>query len=207
MTQIPTITPDWQDMPHTTHGLRIGLYGGSFNPAHAAHRLVAETALRRGALDQVWWLVTPGNPLKNHDGLASMKERVARARAIAPHPAFKITAYEHSLNTRYACDTIRETLARNRHAHFCWIMGADSLTTFHKWKNWQAIAEMLPIMIIDRPGHTFAPLSAPFAKAYAANRVSEIKASTLITRKAPAWTFLHGPRSTLSSTEVRRRGM
>jgi len=183
--------------------MSVGLFGGSFNPPHQGHELVAEIALRRLDLDQLWWMVTPGNPLKNHDDLASLEERVALSRAIAPGPKVKVTAFEAANNLRFTAETLRFVKARNPGIRFVWIMGADNLRNFHNWQDWRGIAETFPIAVIDRPGSTLAYLSSKMAKTYAHARIDEEDAAVLPMLKAPAWTFIHGPRSSLSSSAIR----
>jgi len=190
-------------MPHVERGMSVGLFGGSFNPPHQGHELVAEIALRRLDLDQLWWMVTPGNPLKNHDDLASLEERVALSRAIAPGPKVKVTAFEAANNLRFTAETLRFVKARNPGIRFVWIMGADNLRNFHNWQDWRGIAETFPIAVIDRPGSTLAYLSSKMAKTYAHARIDEEDAAVLPMLKAPAWTFIHGPRSSLSSSAIR----
>ena len=184
---------------------RIGIFGGSFNPAHAAHRLVSLTALRRLRLDAVWWLVTPGNPLKNKRDLPSTTTRVVAARHIAAHPRIHVIAIEERLGSSYTYDLIAYLKRRSSTARFVWIMGADNLAGFHHWARWQEIAAAVPIAVIDRPGSTHHALRAPAALALNSFRVPESKAAVLATRTAPALMVLHGPRSNLSSTALRQR--
>lgn len=190
-------------MPHAEAGMTVGLFGGSFNPAHAGHALVAEIAMRRLALQQLWWMVTPGNPLKNTRELAPLAERLERSEAMTPDPRIKVTAFEASHRIRYSADTIELVLTRNPDVDFVWIMGADSLATFHRWQRWQLIARMIPIAVVDRPGSTLAFMSSPAAQAFRNFRVSEEDAPLLARMRPPAWTFIHGPRSSLSSTALR----
>ena len=190
-------------MPHVESGMVVGLFGGSFNPPHQGHLLVAEIALRRLALDQLWWLVTPGNPLKSRNELAPLAERLAACEALAEDPRIKITAFEKTLGTSYTARTLDFIRARNPHVHFIWIMGADNLAGFHRWQRWQKIATTFPIAVIDRPGSTLAYLSSKTARTFDYARVDEEDAGVLWQKRAPAWTFIHGPRSTLSSTAIR----
>ncbi len=192
-------------MPHVEKGMTVGLFGGSFNPPHEGHALVAETALRRLGLDQLWWIVTPGNPLKSHRELAPLAERIRMSEAMAPGPRVKVTAFEKKLGQSYTAKTLERVQALNRGVHFVWIMGADNLATFHHWQNWEKIARTFPIAVIDRPGSTLAYLSSRMAKAFDHARVDEEAAMTLARRPAPAWTFIHGPRSGLSSTALRKQ--
>ena len=190
-------------MPHVERGMVVGLFGGSFNPPHQGHLLVAEIALRRLGLDQLWWLVTPGNPLKSRNELAPLAERLEACEALAEDPRIKITAFEKTLGTSYTARTLDFIRARNPHVHFIWIMGADNLAGFHRWQRWQKIATTFPIAVIDRPGSTLAYLSSKTARTFDYARVDEDDAGVLWQKRAPAWTFIHGPRSTLSSTAIR----
>ena len=191
------------NMPHVEKGMAVGLFGGSFNPPHQGHALVAEIALRRLGLDQLWWMVTPGNPLKDHKQLAPLADRIRMSEAIAPGPRVKVTAFEKRLGQSYTAKTLERVQALNRGVHFVWIMGADNLATFHKWQNWRKIACTFPIAVIDRPGSTLAYLSSRMAKTFDYARVDEEDALSLPVRHAPAWTFIHGTRSPLSSTALR----
>ena len=190
-------------MPYVEKGMSVGLFGGSFNPPHQGHELVAEIALRRLGLDQLWWMVTPGNPLKNHNELASLEERVALSRQIAPGPRVKVTAFEAAHNLHYTAQTLAFVKARNPGVRFVWIMGADNLRHFHHWQDWRGIAQTFPIAVIDRPGSTLAYLSSKMAKTFSNARVAEEDAAVLPFLTAPAWTFIHGPRSSLSSSAIR----
>jgi nicotinate-nucleotide adenylyltransferase len=190
-------------MPFVTKGMQVGLFGGSFNPPHAGHSLVAEIALRRLALDQLWWMVTPGNPLKSTRELAPLAERLRLSEAIAEDPRIKVTAFEAAHHVRYTADTLALIKARNPGVDFVWIMGADNLRDFHRWQRWRQIATTFPIAVIDRPGATLSFLSSVMAKTFDHARVDEADAPTLAHHRAPAWTFIHGPRSLLSSTAIR----
>jgi nicotinate-nucleotide adenylyltransferase len=190
-------------MPHVEKGLAVGLFGGSFNPPHAGHALVAEIALRRLALDQLWWIVTPGNPLKSGNELAPLAERLMLSEQTAQNPRIKVTAFEAAHNVRYTADTLALVRARNPGVDFVWVMGADGLRDFHRWQRWRKIVMTFPIAVIDRPGSTLSFLSSMVAKTFDYARVDEIDAPRLARMKAPAWTFIHGPRSMLSSTAIR----
>ena len=203
------MTSDWAvparylRMPHVEKGMAVGLFGGSFNPPHAGHVLVAEIAMRRLELDQLWWIVTPGNPLKNGRALKPLAERVALSEKITDDPKIKVTAFEANYHVRYTADTLALVKARNPGVNFVWIMGADSLRDFHRWQRWREIALTFPIAVIDRPGSTLAFLSSKMAKTFDYARRDEDDAPLLARAPAPAWTFIHGPRSTLSSTAIR----
>jgi len=185
--------------------MRIGLFGGSFNPPHEAHRLVALTALKRLGLDAVWWLVTPGNPLKSGGGLAPLAERMAAARRLARHPAIHVTGIEAALGTRYTFDTIAALKARCQGVHFVWIMGADNLGQFHLWQNWRGIAGALPIAVVDRPGAGLRAVAGVAAQTLARYRLNESDGLLLPYAPPPAWIFLHGLKSPLSSTAIRQK--
>jgi nicotinate-nucleotide adenylyltransferase len=192
-------------LPKSASTLRIGLYGGSFNPPHAGHRHVSLMALKRLRLDRIWWIVTPGNPLKDSADLASTAARVAEARRVAAHPRIDVTSFEEAIGARYTIDTLAFLRRRLPGVRFVWIMGADNLATFHRWRGWRGIAALMPIAVIDRPGWTLRATRSRAAGAFAARRVKEEDAGTLADCPPPAWTFLHGPRSFLSSSALRRQ--
>ncbi|MBB3020437.1 nicotinate-nucleotide adenylyltransferase [Microvirga lupini] len=191
-------------LPRVAPGMRIGLYGGSFNPAHAGHRHVSQMALKRLGLDRIWWIVTPGNPLKDTGELATTAMRVEEAQTVADHPRIDVTAFEEEIGARYTVDTLSYLRRRYPNVRFVWIMGADNLASFHRWRGWRRIARMMPIAIIDRPGWTLKAARSRSALALSRARINEADARALARLKPPAWTFLHGPRSHLSSTELRR---
>jgi nicotinate-nucleotide adenylyltransferase len=190
-------------LPPHADGLRIGLLGGSFNPPHAAHRAVSLLAMKRLALDRVWWLVSPGNPLKDISALPSLAQRIAAAKAVAHHPRIDVTGIEAALGTRYTADTLRRLLTRCPNVRFVWLMGADNLAQFHRWQDWQGIAALLPMAVIDRPTASLRALSSPAALTLARSRIDETDAALLPTDAPPAWVFLHGLKSTTSSTRIR----
>jgi len=192
-----------QRIPYAEDGMRIGLFGGSFNPPHEGHVDVSRLVLKRAELDQVWWLVSPGNPLKDHGVLAPLAERIMLCRALVKHPRIKVTAFEASYKVRYTVDSLRLVKRLRPRLEFLWIMGADNLAGFHRWQDWREIAAMMPIIVVDRPGSTLSYLSAPAAIALSRYRVDEDDAPLLAGLKPPAWTFIHGPRNPLSSTGLR----
>lgn len=196
--------PEDLRLPAHAPGLRIGLFGGSFNPAHEGHRMASLTALRRLQLDRVWWLVTPGNPLKNNSALPPLGERIDIARELADHARIHVTGAEARLRTRYTADTLRALKLRCPGVRFVWIMGSDNLAGFHRWNEWRAIARMMPIAVIDRPGTTHRAVASPAANWLARYRLSENEAAALAGSEPPAWVFLHGKRSDLSSTYLRQ---
>jgi nicotinate-nucleotide adenylyltransferase len=190
-------------MPLYTPGMRIGLLGGSFNPPHMAHRAISLFAIKRLKLDRVWWLVTPGNPLKADRSSRDLDERMAAARAVANDPRIEVSCLEAVIGVRYTVDTITYLRRRTSGLRLVWIMGADNLAQFHRWQNWQRIASEVPIAVIDRPPQSFRALAAPAAQALARYRVPENQAGQLAERRAPAWVFLTGMKLNLSSTGLR----
>lgn len=184
---------------------RIGLLGGSFNPPHAAHALISRIALARLGLDRVWWIVTPGNPLKSRHELAPLAERMAACRAIKQDSRILPTDFEQNLPSAFTAVTLRFVRRRHPGTLFVWIMGADNLATFHQWQHWKEIAQTLPIAVVDRPGWRLPALASPAGRFLARYRVPEGEARTLTTRHLPAWVFLTGPLSPLSSTLLRRQ--
>jgi nicotinate-nucleotide adenylyltransferase len=193
--------PSGDRLPPHAGGMRIGLFGGTFDPPHAAHRLASLVALRRLDLDRVWWLVTPGNPLKGDE--APFAERLSAARAFARHPRIDVTGIEAAIGTRYTYDTLRYLMARCPDLRFVWIMGADNLENFHRWEKWRAIAAMIPIAVIDRLGPSLKATAGPAGGALARYRLPDSQARALPCRKPPAWVYLHGLKSPLSSTALR----
>ena len=190
-------------LPPHPRGLKIGLFGGTFDPPHAAHRAACLLAMQRLNLDRVWWLVTPGNPLKDTRGLSSLAERIAAAETLANNPRIIVTGVEAEMRTRYTYDTVRTLTARCPGVHFVWIMGADNLRSFHRWQKWRAIADLLPIAVVDRVGPSLYATAGRAAQALGRFRIPERDAKSLPRRKPPAWVFLHGLKSPLSSTALR----
>jgi nicotinate-nucleotide adenylyltransferase len=186
--------------------MRIGLLGGSFNPPHEGHALITRLALRRLRLDRIWWLVTPGNPLKSLTGLAALKARVEAARGLDVGPKVVVSDIEAQIESRFTYDTLRWLKRRAPRVHFVWIMGADNLRQFHRWRHWRAIADLVPIVVVDRPGSTLSATSGRAGAALARWRVPEREATRFAAMRPPALLFLHGLRSKLSSTALRRTG-
>jgi nicotinate-nucleotide adenylyltransferase len=192
-----------QAIPLYTNGMRIGLLGGSFNPPHVAHRAISLFAIKRLKLDRVWWLVTPGNPLKAQGGLTDLDQRTEAARKTANDPRIDVSCLESVIGTRYTVDTITYLRRRASGLRFVWIMGADNLAQFHRWQNWRRIASEVPIAVIDRPPQSFRALAAPAAQALARYRLPENQAGRLADQRPPAWVFLTGLKLDLSSTGLR----
>jgi nicotinate-nucleotide adenylyltransferase len=184
-------------------GQRIGLFGGTFDPPHEAHLAACLLAMKRLALDRVWWLVTPGNPLKDTMGLAPLDERVAAARELARHPRIIVTGIEAEIGVRYSYDTIRYLVSHCPGVRFVWIMGADNLRSFHRWQKWRGITKLVPIAVVDRLGPSLYATGSVTAQALRHRRVPESEATSLLSRCTPAWVLLHGLKSPLSSTALR----
>lgn len=191
--------------PPAAPGQRIGLMGGSFDPPHDGHLAVARTALRRLRLDRVWWLVSPGNPLKSNDALPPQSERIAACRALTRNePRIVVSGLEADLASAYTIDTLAFLTRRYPQVRFVWLMGADNLTVFHRWRRWREIAALAPIAVVDRPGWHLPALASPAARALERHRQPAARAAALPGLAAPAWVFLPTRLSPLSSTALRR---
>ncbi|MBZ4688959.1 MAG: nadD [Cereibacter sp.] len=194
-----------QGWPVARAGMVIGLLGGSFDPAHAGHAHITREALKRFGLDRVWWLVSPGNPLKPR-GPAPLAERMAQARAVMRHPRVVISDLEARMGTRLTADTLQGLQARYPGVRFVWLMGADNLAQFHRWDRWQWIMTHVPVGVLARPGAGVRGRTSRAAQSFAGARVPGALAETLGRRAAPAWCFVDVPMVDLSSTEIRARG-
>lgn len=192
-------------VPAHGRGQRVGLMGGSFNPPHEGHWEVADTAMRRLRLDQVWWIVTPGNPLKGHGDLPPLGERMLLAGRIAAHPRMRVTGFEADLGSPFTAVTIGFLKRRYPATQFVWIMGADSLAGFHRWQNWRAIAATVPMAVADRPAWRLKALASPAAQALSRFRLPESRAATLPGRTPPSWTFLTTKLIARASSDIRRQ--
>jgi nicotinate-nucleotide adenylyltransferase len=190
-------------LPAHCPGMRIGIFGGSFDPPHAGHLAVSHVALRALGLDQVWWLVSPKNPLKPTAPSQDLARRIDAARRLADHPRIHVTGIEAALGTQYTVDTIGELILRLNGIDLVWMMGADSLADFHHWRDWSAIAASVPIAVFNRPGSALRALASPAAKSLSKARIPERAAATLAQTPAPAWVFLSKPHIPLSSTALR----
>lgn len=188
-------------------GMAVGVFGGSFNPAHDGHAHVAETAMRRLGLDRVIWLVSPQNPLKGADETAPLAERMASARAAAmlaaSGPAMIVSDFETRAGTQWTVDTLRALTARHPGVRFVWLMGSDNLAGFHKWRGWTDIMRLMPMAVIARPGSLLESRAAPAARRFAGHRISSREARLLPDMAAPAWTYLRAPLNPRTSTALR----
>lgn len=189
--------------PPFGRGQRIGLFGGSFNPAHYGHYMVALYALKRLRLDWVWWLVSPQNPLKNSHETAGYGERLAQTARIASHPRFKVTGLEGQIGSRNTAQTLEALHPLLDEARFVWIMGADSFAGLHRWHDWTVIPETLPLAFLARPGYSIRALQSHAAIRFAENRIPTAEAGRLPDMHPPAWVFLPMPLRPESSTAIR----
>ncbi|MCP5086633.1 MAG: nicotinate-nucleotide adenylyltransferase [Rhodobacteraceae bacterium] len=191
--------------PLSTPGLRVGLLGGSFDPPHSGHLHISRWALREFGLDQVWWLVSPGNPLKRR-GPAPLAKRMAACKALVSDPRIKVTDIEAQLGTRYTAATLQALLPRYRDVRFVWLMGADNLADFHRWKDWDWIMQTVPVGVLARPGEQLAAGCSPTARRFRRYRLSARRSTALPFRAAPCWSLLNGPMVNVSSTAIRKAG-
>ncbi len=191
--------------PPFGEGQKIGLFGGSFNPAHNGHRMVALYALKRLQLDWVWWLVSPQNPLKDKSETGDYGARLAETRRIASHPRFVVSEFEKLAGTRTTAETIDALRPALRRGRFVWIMGADSFADLDRWNDWLDIPSSLPLAVLARPGYSVRALSSRAAVRFEEYRIASSLAATLPFQKPPAWVFVQMPLRTESSTAIRRR--
>jgi nicotinate-nucleotide adenylyltransferase len=183
----------------------IGLLGGSFDPAHEGHVHITREALKRFGLDRVWWLVSPGNPLKRH-GPAPLPQRMKRARAVMNHPRVVVTDLEARLGTRYTAQTLQRLTACYPGVRFVWLMGADNLAQFHRWQHWRFIAQLVPLGVMARPGDRISARMSPAARVLASDRISGRASHLLARADPPAWCFVNMPMVSTSSTALRSQG-
>ena len=184
---------------------RVGLLGGSFNPAHEGHRAISLEALKRLGLDQVWWLVSPQNPLKSHRGMADLKARMASATEIVGgHPRLMVTDLEQKIGTLYTIDTVKWLVRKGKH-DFVWLIGADNLLQMPKWRSWRTLLNLVPIAVFDREPYSYRALAGRVAKAYADCRIDVRDAKHLIHTAPPAWVYFRLRRHRISSTAIRSR--
>lgn len=192
-------------MPIATQGLRVGLLGGSFDPPHGGHLHISKWAMKEFGLDRVWWLVSPGNPLKD-EGPADLDRRMDACNALNDHPRIIVTDLERRFGTRYTAETLTALLARYRGVRFVWLMGADNLADFHRWDRWQDIINMMPIGVMARPDQQIAAGCSPAARMYRRKRLSARRSNALPFKEAPCWSLLTGPMVNMSSTQIRASG-
>ena len=185
---------------------RIGLLGGSFNPTHEGHLHISLMALQRLGLDEVWWLVSPSNPLKKSHDLAPYDSRLAGARKMARHPRITVSDFEARVGTNYTVHTLRALMRRFGGVRFVWIAGADILIEMPLWRDWEAIFRAVPIAIFDRPTYSLKALSGLVAQRFGRARLSERHAAKLAEQSPPAWTFIHGRCNPTSATKLRKGG-
>ena len=192
-------------IPYARPGQVIGLFGGSFDPPHQGHVHVTLEAMKAFGLDRVWWLVSPGNPLKSR-GPAPLAQRVEAARAVIDHPRVEITDIEALTKTRATADTLMALRRLYPEVRFVWLMGADNLAQFHKWKNWRLIMDSVPVGVIARPGDRISARMSPAARLYAKYRIDGQARHLLGRADAPAWCFVNVPMVDVSSSQIRARG-
>ncbi len=183
--------------------MTVGLLGGSFNPAHAGHLHISQMALKRLVLDRIWWLVTPGNPLKGRHDLAPLAERLANAVAVANDPRIDVTGFEADRPDAFTANTLRFLVRRYPATRFVWLLGADNLAGFHRWREWKKIARLAPIAVLDRPGYRYAARASRAATVLARTSLDESDAAGLAGRSPPAWTFVTVPLTPASSSAIR----
>jgi nicotinate-nucleotide adenylyltransferase len=197
--------PVAEDAPTTrAPRLRIGLLGGSFNPAHEGHLAISLEALKRLRLDRVWWLVSPQNPLKPTDETADLEKRLAGARRVARHPRVTVTDLERRIGTRYTVDTLG-WLSRKCRARFVWLIGADNMAQLPQWRRWRCLVRMVPIAVFDREPYSYVALAGRLARAYAGERIVERRAPALAESPPPTWVYLRPRRHQVSSTAIRQQ--
>jgi len=190
---------------HLEPGMTVGLLGGSFDPPHAGHVHITLEALKRFNLDRVWWLVSPGNPLKER-GPAAIARRMQAAEQLMQHPRVTISDFEARAGTRYTAETILKLKASYPGVRFVWLMGADNLAQFHRWKDWRLIMDTVPVGVLARPGDRIAARTAKAADVYRAYQIKGRASQTLARTPAPAWCFSNVPMTNLSSTQIRAAG-
>ncbi len=185
--------------------MRIGLLGGSFNPAHGGHRHISLLALKHLHLDELWWLVSPQNPLKSSNDMAPLGERLASAPALARHPRIRVSDIETRLHTRYTAATLHALRTRYPQTRFVWLMGADNLAQIPHWERWTEIFRTVPIAVFDRATYSYRALAGKAAQRFAKQRIEGRNAATLADHKAPAWVYFHARRHPASASSIRAR--
>ena len=192
-------------MPLATKGLRIGLLGGSFDPPHSGHMHISKWAIKEFSLDRIWWLVSPGNPLKK-DAPADLDRRLSACNKLVNHPKVIVTDLERVFNTRYTAQTLTSLKSQYIGVRFVWLMGADNLAEFHKWDRWQDIMHMLPVGVMARPNQQLAANCSPAARIFRESRLSARSSTALPFKEAPSWSLLTGPMDDESSSKIRAKG-
>lgn len=193
-------------LPWARPGQAVGLLGGSFDPPHEGHLQITEEAIRRLGLDWAWWIVSPGNPLKQ-DGPAPLADRIEAARALLRgHPRIRVTDIEARIGTRYTVETLAWLRAHHPGVRFVWLMGSDNLAQLHRWRRWRRIMATAPVAVLARPGARLSARFAPAARAFRAAQLNESEARSLPFRHPPAWVALNLPLNPLSSTALRAKG-
>lgn len=193
-------------LPYAAPGQVIGLLGGSFDPAHEGHAHITREALKRFGLDRVWWMVSPGNPLKSR-GPAALDMRLARARQVMQHPRVEVTDIEAQLGTRYTAQTLAKVQQLYPQVRFVWLMGADNMAQFHLWQDWRGIMQTVPIGVLARPGQRISARLSRAAALYAPYRIPGRFGHLLARSTAPAWCFVNVPMNDASSTAIRAKGV
>ncbi len=192
-------------LPHTRPDQVVGLLGGSFDPPHAGHVHISREALRRFDLDQVWWIVSPGNPLKTR-GPAPMAQRIAACQALIRHPRLHVTDFEAQAHTRYTAETLAMLQAAHPGVRFVWLMGADNLAQLDQWQDWHSIVARVPLGVLARPGQRISARTSKAAQIYRRYRIPGRQSRALALADAPAWCFVNVPMTAISSTQIRARG-
>jgi nicotinate-nucleotide adenylyltransferase len=193
-------------LPFSRPGQVIGLLGGSFDPPHAGHLHISREALRRFGLDRLWWLVSPGNPLKRH-GPAPLAARMAAASALVDHPRIAVTDFETRAGTRFTAETLAALRRICPGRRFVWLMGADNLAQLHRWQDWRAIMESVPVGVLARPGQRISARLSVAARVYGGARLATGQSHALGAARPPAWCFVNVPMTDISSTALRERGV
>lgn len=196
---------DRTGLPLARAGMCVGILGGSFDPPHAGHAHITREALKRFGLDRIWWVVSPGNPLKR-EGPAPLARRMAVARLVMDHPRVAITDIESRIGTRYTAETLSWLIAAYPGVRFIWLMGADNMADFHRWQRWRWILDTVPVGVLARPGQRISARTSPAALAYARHRMRISDAPRLCFARVPAWCFVNVPMMNISSSEIRAKG-
>ena len=186
--------------------MKIGLLGGSFNPAHAGHLHISLEAMKRLKLDAVWWLVSPQNPLKETKGMANFEKRFYSAQSMASHPRIIVTNIELTLGTHYSVDTVRELKKRCPKNQFVWLMGADNLAILQRWKNWKTLVRLVPFAVLDRAPFSHRAQRQRAALGLRKYRLKSSDAPILSSHKTPAWVYILMRRHGAASTDIRKMG-